>query len=240
MTQPASATAYKQDQARSYDQHRFTSAAGKRVHEAEWILVEAVLRRQAPGAQCLEVGCGTGRLMMEVLRAGYRVDGVDASPEMLQELQAKLEGAGFCPELKVAEAARLPYPPGCFDLVYSVRVLNQTESPEYALRAVGEIVRVVRPGGLALIEFVNAWRPRWAGNRGAATRLKPRAVLAAAQASGADLVEWGGAFFLSMQAFHRVPGPLLGLLARADRLLSSLLPRLCARTYLLVRKRNEA
>jgi SAM-dependent methyltransferase len=53
----------------------------------------AVIERQ--GGAALDVGCGTGRLILDFLAAGLDVDGVDNSPEMLAICRAKAEAAGI-------------------------------------------------------------------------------------------------------------------------------------------------
>ena len=45
--------------------------------------------RSAAG-RVLEVGCGTGRILLPIARAGLFVDGMDASPQMLEGCEAKL------------------------------------------------------------------------------------------------------------------------------------------------------
>lgn len=51
------------------------------------------LARQA-GGHVLEIGCGTGRLLLPLAQAGHRVSGVDVSPHMLAVARAKLTGHG--------------------------------------------------------------------------------------------------------------------------------------------------
>jgi SAM-dependent methyltransferase len=52
-----------------------------------------VIERQ--GGAGLDVGCGTGRLILDYLAAGLDIDGVDNSPEMLAICRAKAEAAGI-------------------------------------------------------------------------------------------------------------------------------------------------
>jgi SAM-dependent methyltransferase len=52
----------------------------------------AIVERR--GGPALDVGCGTGRLMLDYLQAGLDVDGVDNSPEMLALCRAKATAAG--------------------------------------------------------------------------------------------------------------------------------------------------
>ncbi len=53
---------------------------------------------QCPGL-ALEVGCGTGRLLLPYLQAGFDVEGVDCAPEMLAICQQKAEREGLTPIL---------------------------------------------------------------------------------------------------------------------------------------------
>ena len=45
---------------------------------------------RAPDAAILEIGCGTGRVMIPLVQAGYRVVGIDESPQMLNIARAHL------------------------------------------------------------------------------------------------------------------------------------------------------
>jgi SAM-dependent methyltransferase len=140
----------------------------------------------------------------------------------------------------VGEAAKAPMPDGAFDFVYAIRLLNQTESPEYALSVVAEMLRLARPGGYVLAEFVNAHRPRWGDNRRPTTRLAPEQVIERGRAAGGSTVYCRGAFFLSMQAYNRSPRWLAPLVAAIDRAASRLMPRCCSRSYVFFRRNQGA
>lgn len=229
-------TAYDKENAVGYDSYRFTDKSGMAIHKMERGRLFQALTFSPKGARVLEVGCGTGRLMREVFDRGYSVDGADASGPMLEEAAAKFTESARKPELFLCEAANLPAETGSYDLCYSIRLLNQTESPEYALGVVREILRVTKPDGQALIEFVNENRPRWGMNNRPTTRLRPREVRAAAEQAGAQFLGWKGAFFISMQAYKKCPDLLLPVALIVDNLLSCLFPRLCSRVYLHVEK----
>lgn len=234
MPQPSAKTAYTHDQAIKYDDQRFTGPSGRAIHQAELGCLMSMLRRVEKNARVLEVGCGTGRLLVDAHAAGYRVDGADASPDMLERLRAKLDALGYSADFQIAEAAKLPHETGSYDAVYAIRLLNQTESAGYALSIVDEMLRVARPGGYVLVEFVNAYRPRLAGAK--TVRLKPRDVAARGRDAGGVVVKHLGAFFLSMHAYRAVPKALVGVVAGLDAALSAAFPRLCARSYVLFRK----
>ena len=73
-------------------------------------LYREIIERQAGPA--LDVGCGTGRLILDYLAAGLDVDGVDNSPDMLALCRAKAAGLGIDVEnrLYLQEMDRLDLP----------------------------------------------------------------------------------------------------------------------------------
>lgn len=233
----AADTAYTHDNAADYDAKRTIKPCDKKIHEFERDILLWALGHTTKDAKILEVGCGTGRLMVEALQTGYSIDGVDASGPMLELLKAKLnEQQQQQVELIVAQAADIPLPDASYDFAYSIRLLNQTESPEYALTVVEEIARLVKPGGHILIEFVNAARPQLGVSRRPTTRISPADVARCGEAAGGEVIAYCGAYLMSMQAYKKCPTPLLGLLSATDRALSKLLPRLCSRAYVFFRK----
>jgi len=237
-TSSARETAYSQGQATEYDSFRFTKKSGKAIHVAERGCLTRALEKVKPPAKVLEVGCGTGRLLIELEGLGYEVDGADASGAMLEQAKAKFTESARQPKLMLCGAAEIPAEDNTYDFSYTIRLLNQTESPKYALTVVTEMLRVTKPNGYCLIEFMNEKRPRLGKNKRECTRLRPTDVLKTAQDSGASLVHWDGAFLLSMQAYHAVPEFLLGAIKTADRVTSAMLPQLCSRTYLMVQKKD--
>ncbi|MFN8503895.1 class I SAM-dependent methyltransferase [Kouleothrix sp.] len=104
------------------------------------------------GARVLELGVGTGRIMLPFIRAGYDVTGVDLSQAMMDRLLAQIAGdpgrAGYRVELHQADITALPFGDAAFDLVVAVHVLHLVDDWRAALR---EARRVLRPGGWLLI-----------------------------------------------------------------------------------------
>src|SRR5574341_226310 len=150
MTMPVAKTAYNKKQAETYDATRFTTRAGQQIHQMELANLLTAMKVVTKDSRVVEIGCGTGRLLKELCRRGYQVDGMDASPEMLAQCQRKLQDQFPEVELRLGEAGKTPYSDDHYDLVYSIRTLNQTGSPEYALDAVGEMVRIAKSGGHVL------------------------------------------------------------------------------------------
>src|SRR5215469_14725710 len=102
--------------------------------------------------RCLEVGVGTGRIALDLHLSGVQMAGVDLSAAMLRKLVGKAGGAPF--PLAVADAVELPFGDRRLGAVVICHVLHLVASWR---RAVRELVRVVRPGGVILVE--SATRP---------------------------------------------------------------------------------
>lgn len=150
---------------------------------------------------------------------------------MIEQAGNKIYAESPDTRLHVGEAAHLPQPDDSFDLVYGIRLLNQTASIEYALETVREMLRVTKPGGVMLAEFVNHYRPRRKSVRKTTVYLKPAQVIQAAKSAGGAPVRIHGAFFFGMTAQHRVPNPLRPTLTALDAIVCKLAPRLSARCY---------
>jgi ubiquinone/menaquinone biosynthesis C-methylase UbiE len=96
------------------------------------------------GAGVLEIGIGTGRISIPLMRSGLRVSGVDLSVLMMERLVEKLPGEDGRPGLIQADATRLPLRQACFDAVFAVHVFHLIAGWQ---QAIGEVQRVLKPGG---------------------------------------------------------------------------------------------
>ncbi|MFF2849322.1 methyltransferase domain-containing protein [Streptomyces sp. NPDC058001] len=102
------------------------------------------LLRAAPGDRVLDVGCGTGLAVAELLDRGVRAVGVDHEPGALESARHRIPGA----DLRVGDAEDLPFPDGTFHACRADKVLHELADPA---RAVAEMRRVVRPGGRVVL-----------------------------------------------------------------------------------------
>lgn len=94
----------------------------------------------------LEVGTGTGRLLAALHERGWTVWAIDASPGMVDIARARVP-ADVAERVTVARAEDIPFANGEFDAVVAIGVLEYTDMD----RALRELVRVLRPGGRAVI-----------------------------------------------------------------------------------------
>jgi SAM-dependent methyltransferase len=134
---------------------------------AEWItdaLEERLLLDRigpARGLQILDVGCGDGVLATRLAQGGARVTGLDASTDMLAAAHRRANAAGVEIDLVEGVAGNLPCPTGQFDTVVSVATLCFVDDPR---RAIGEMVRVLKPGGRLILGELGRWN-LWAAQR---------------------------------------------------------------------------
>ncbi|HEV3194163.1 MAG TPA: class I SAM-dependent methyltransferase [Polyangiaceae bacterium] len=92
----------------------------------------------------LDVGCGSGSVLAALRSPSHRLAGVEMSADAARSLQA-LGIEGYAVDL---ESDRLPFKDADFEVVLCYDVLEHVFSPS---RLLGEIRRVLRPDGLALL-----------------------------------------------------------------------------------------
>jgi tRNA (uracil-5-)-methyltransferase TRM9 len=111
--------------------------------------------RPRRGSRSVEVGCGTGRMTLALLRAGMNVIAVDRSLESLRVLAAKPlpEGPGDL-LLVQGDASRLPLRSGWAEHLLSAQMLEHLPTEEVRGQAIAEMARVLEGGGrLALSAY---------------------------------------------------------------------------------------
>jgi SAM-dependent methyltransferase len=123
-------------------------------HRGRRIIVSRILRRYAPPhARILDVGCGTGATTAALSRFGS-VSGLDMGLAALRHAHAN--------GLSVARgsAENLPVASGRLDVVVALDVLEHLDDDR---RALGEMLRVLRPGGVLLV-MVPAYPFLWSSH----------------------------------------------------------------------------
>jgi ubiquinone/menaquinone biosynthesis C-methylase UbiE len=133
-------------------------------HELLDELEAGYVRRFGQGRDVLEVGCGTGLILLRLREFARQARGVDLSPGMLEK--AKQRGL----DVSLGSATALPFADNLFDVTCSFKVLAHVPEIETAL---AEMARVTRPGGMVLAEFYNPF-----SLRGLAKRLGPAGKIA--------------------------------------------------------------
>ncbi len=118
----------------------------------------------------LDAGCGTGSYTVALRPHVGAIDAVDLNPSMLAVARAKLGPAPGCPvALHEAGIEALPFEDARFDAVMVNQVLHHLpDSPRDGRsglrRALGEVARVLRPGGAAIVNICSheqLWSGWW-------------------------------------------------------------------------------
>jgi SAM-dependent methyltransferase len=127
--------------------------------EADAARAVALVERLAPGPvgrRVLDVGCGPGRHARLLHDAGYRVAGLDLSAPLLRTARA----ATAAPLVR-GDMRRLPVRSGSMDLVVNL-FTSFGYFPDDAEHAavIAEMARTLRPGGMLVLDFLNAARVR--------------------------------------------------------------------------------
>ncbi len=100
----------------------------------------------------LDVGCGPGFYSLIFGSKGLNVIGIDYSDKMVEKAVKNAKDRGVNAKFQQMDAQDLQFPDSSFDLIISRDVFWCLEHPE---KAYSEILRVLRPGGLAIISDGN-------------------------------------------------------------------------------------
>ena len=128
------------------------------VKRCEQKLITELLAPLA-GETILDAGCGTGVFTLDILTSRARVVGMDLSLPMLGKAVRKCGSSLFSPI--AADILRLPFQNEKFDKVVSITALEFIED---ARRAVKELFRVTKSGGIVVVATLNSLSP-WAQER---------------------------------------------------------------------------
>jgi SAM-dependent methyltransferase len=102
-------------------------------------------------SRALDFGCGPGRLTCALLTRFREVDAVDISPAMIARARGLVPADAPVTFHQNETAALDMFPSGHFSFVLSVLVLQHVP-PRYSKRYLAEIVRVLEPGGVAVVQ----------------------------------------------------------------------------------------
>jgi SAM-dependent methyltransferase len=108
----------------------------------------------APGAQFLDVACGSVQLALIAARDGLKVTGVDFAGNLVERAQERAHAENLSAHFEEADAEALPFDDASFDIVASLVGAMFAPRPDFVAE---ELLRVCSPGGT--IGMVN-WTPQ--------------------------------------------------------------------------------
>jgi ubiquinone/menaquinone biosynthesis C-methylase UbiE len=126
---------YAKNTARSINQYRMAA--------------ERVASQLPGGSHVLEVAPGPGYFAVELAKLGsYHIVGLDISETFVRMATDYAKQAGVLVDFRHGNASSMPFDSGSFDFIYCRAAFKNFSEP---VRALGEMHRVLKPGGKALI-----------------------------------------------------------------------------------------
>ena len=111
------------------------------------------------GRTLIDIGCSWGRWSVAAARLGYRAIGIDPSLGAVMAARRVARALGADVRHVVGDARSLPFATGSVDVVFSYSVIQHFSRAD-AADAIAEAGRVLRPGGMSLIQMPTRWGVR--------------------------------------------------------------------------------
>jgi len=130
------------------DEREFFERFREHRYRTEWHIPMLVPFGEARGKRVLEIGTGNGADGVMFALSGGEYTGVDLTEAALEATRRHFEVMGLSGTFRAENAEALSFPDESFDMVYSHGVLHHTPGTR---QAIGEVHRVLKPGGLAIV-----------------------------------------------------------------------------------------
>jgi ubiquinone/menaquinone biosynthesis C-methylase UbiE len=155
--EPGQTRADFDDIAKSYDQeipaHMREHYCAKKVSFIIRKLKEFIPGAESHAVRGLDCGCGTGRHVKRFTEEGFVVDGIDVSSGMIEAARSNNRDTSAI--FYVGSADTTPFPDETYDFVYLINVLHHITGIGRQKKALHEIRRILKKGGLLFISEVN-------------------------------------------------------------------------------------
>lgn len=103
----------------------------------------------------LDLGCGSGGMLIALSYRGAKATGIEVDPSLYSLAKARLKNIPNT-EVLITDGKLIPFPDNSFDIITSIHVLEHVKDlNEYF----NELYRVLKVGGVALIECPNRFYP---------------------------------------------------------------------------------
>jgi cyclopropane fatty-acyl-phospholipid synthase-like methyltransferase len=109
----------------------------------------------------LDLGCGTGRHTVFLMKNGFDVYGIDISKKAIEISSKKLNDLGFKPKLKVNDMSSMDFDDGFFDGIVSTYTIFHSTIEKFR-KTIAEIYRILKPGGLFIFNAISV-KDGWYG-----------------------------------------------------------------------------
>ena len=178
----------------------FLAAATGVVNELEAELLR--LKAEERGNwRALEIGCGSGRLMRPMSRHFLEIHGVDVASDAIRQARENLQDLPHAHPREIHGTSLDDFADQSFDFVYSFALFPYIPSQELVVAFLREIHRVLRPGGLARLQFNGSAGPQASGSpydQGASTGFSSHELLEFAESHDFQVLALEGVSTQSM------------------------------------------
>jgi ubiquinone/menaquinone biosynthesis C-methylase UbiE len=130
------------------------------LRKAQSARIEAALAAAGPPLSLLECGCG-GNPATWLLKLCKHYTGADFSETGLALAKERLAGAGVPADFHRVDVCDLPFAADAFDAVFSAHTIYHIADPALQARALSEMVRVTRGGGVIVLVAANPYPLLW-------------------------------------------------------------------------------
>lgn len=146
------------EEASRYESTRYGSPYGRLFRLLQRRALKDALATAGEPKRILDVATGTGQMLPVFRDTGAMVVASDLTAAMLAEARRGIgdDGIGYC----VGDAFALPYADGQFDVVASSRFLHLFDLASQQL-LLKEMARMLKPGGLLIVDFYSVHGRRW-------------------------------------------------------------------------------
>lgn len=224
--------------AQNYDSERFLAPGGQMFDLFEKSVVLSYLPQSPKGVKVLDAGAGSGRFTIEIAKKGFDVVSCDYSEAMLGIIRSKITALNLTKRVLLSkqDITQMTFEDNEFDYICSLRVMVNLDTVENEVKALNELIRVCRPGGKVVVEFVNSLSIAGIGPRKESMVSMSTVKNIISKIPNAELEAAFGRRIISQTAFEKSPEFMLNTLDVIDSGLSKLFPLLCVRTYYVIKK----
>lgn len=150
---------FYQTEAKVYHDRRYGGRYGRVFQSLHHEVLGELLKNIECESPILEIACGTGHTTELLVNRGFDVIACDLTPEMMARASTRIEQHSNQVVFVRTDAFHLPFPDDSVATLVSTRFLHLFPMAEQQL-IVQEMERVLKPGGVVLVDFDN-WTHRW-------------------------------------------------------------------------------
>lgn len=130
-------------------QKKYEKIAVEGFWQSEEILIKKYFKA---GSSILDIGCGSGRTTIPLSKMGYKVVGVDITPQMIAIAKRKTQDQELNIDYRIGDATNLEFSDDAFNgAIFANNGWAQIPGKDNRQKALNEICRVLKPGGIFIL-----------------------------------------------------------------------------------------